>query len=69
MQDEQVGDAFVLGEGQAERRLLGAGLSVAVDAVVAVDAIVAIMAVDAVDTIDAIHVAVYTIHSIGNVVS
>lgn len=50
MQDQQVGDAFVLGEGQTDSRLLAAGLSVAVHPVgVAIDPIS--VAIDAIDSI------------------
>lgn len=62
MQHQQVGDASVLVEGQAEGWfVLTARLGVAVHTVG--------MPVNSTDTIDTIHVAVYTIDSVGNGIS
>lgn len=61
MQDQQVGDASVLGEGQAERRFgLAARLSVAV---YTID--MAINSINVpIDTINMAVYAVYTVHSV-----
>ena len=63
MQHQQVGDAFVLREGQAERWFgLGSRLSVAVHTVD--------MSVSAIGVpVNTVHVAVYTIHSVRDGIS